>query len=496
MNTRDLVMASLCTVMAVTALADEARACGGCFHQEDAPMQGDEVSLVTSHVMALSISPQQTVLWDQVQFAGNPEDFAWVLPVRPGAYLEVASDAFLEALTAATSARVSPPPLACDSGSFQGCGQQARRALPPVSAFACAADEAGVEPMDSQEPDPITVVHQGSAGPYETVTLHADVPGVLTQWLQDNGYAIADDVQPIVDQYQLDGYDFIALRLAPEQGVQQMKPVRVVMPGAVTRLPLRMVAAGTGANVALTLLVIGEGRWNVQNFPSAEIDRSQLVWRFGVASSNYDALYQLARQRDGGRTWVTTYAYPGTLLSPTANPLTGTPIFYAAGGAASRTIAEAFARQGAANGETADLGCVDRFRAHADSDRVVAPACDEVDCEVPDAFIDAAELRCGELDDLALALTGMRPRDVWLTRLEADLPRAALAEDLVLEADAGQRLALHWHVAPAATDAPCPLADRAFPASRSSAWLVLLVLGGLGGAGLARRLRRHARCGV
>ena len=84
-----------------------------------------------------------------------------------------------------------------------------------------------------------------------------------------HGYAIDPSVKPIIDAYTAEGFDFIALRLLPGQGVQQMKPVRVVTPGMSPTLPLRMVAAGTGANVAITLFVIGEGRYEAQNFPNA-----------------------------------------------------------------------------------------------------------------------------------------------------------------------------------------------------------------------------------
>ena len=83
--------------------------------------------------------------------------------------------------------------------------------------------------------------------------------GALTDWLTTHSFAIDPAVKPIIDAYSAEGFDFIALRLQPGQGVQQMKPVRVVSPGATPTLPLRMVAAGTGANVQITLFVIGEG---------------------------------------------------------------------------------------------------------------------------------------------------------------------------------------------------------------------------------------------
>src|SRR3712207_7575453 len=53
-------------------------------------------------------------------------------------------------------------------------------------------------------PPPVTVVHQGTVGPYETVTLHANVPNALPDWLTTHGYAIDDDIAPILAAYAAD----------------------------------------------------------------------------------------------------------------------------------------------------------------------------------------------------------------------------------------------------------------------------------------------------
>ena len=75
--------------------------------------------------------------------------------------------------------------------------------------------------------------------------------------------------------------------------------------------------------------------------------------------------------------------------------------------------------------------------------------------------IDARSLACGKLDDMAVALTGTHPRDVWLTRLEAKLPHAALNDDLRLEASPEQTPVENWLQASKAENAPCPLAGAA-----------------------------------
>src|ERR1044071_750327 len=99
-------------IAATFSHASTAEACGGCFHgpNESTP------SVVTGHRMALAISPTRTVLWDQVQYAGDPKDFAWVLPVGPGAYIEAASAAWFESLEAVTAAHVMSPVVTCPGG--------------------------------------------------------------------------------------------------------------------------------------------------------------------------------------------------------------------------------------------------------------------------------------------------------------------------------------------------------------------------------------------
>lgn len=87
-----------------------------------------------------------------------------------------------------------------------------------------------------------------------------------------------------------------------------MRPVRVTTPGAGIGLPLRMVAAGTGAFTPITLFVLGEGRYEAENYPNALIDEAALVWDFDTSSSNFVEVRQSALDAQGGHAWVTESA--------------------------------------------------------------------------------------------------------------------------------------------------------------------------------------------
>ena len=73
-------------------------------------------------------------------------------------------------------------------------------------------------------------------------------------------------------------------------------------------MPLRMVAAGVGAQVGIVLYVLGEGRWRPQNFDEVLFDDSKLTWDLANSISNYEDVAQSLMARNGGRSFLTESA--------------------------------------------------------------------------------------------------------------------------------------------------------------------------------------------
>jgi hypothetical protein len=147
------------------------------------------------------------------------------------------------------------------------------------------------------------VTAQATVGPYETVQLKSSDPQALDAWLTNNGFSIPSDIAPVIASYVTEGFDFLAMKLTPGAGIQAMRPVRVTTQGASLSLPLRMVAAGTGATVGITLWVIGEGGYEPQNFPFFKIEGKELVWDWATSSSNYKELRDTKAKEFAGRGW-------------------------------------------------------------------------------------------------------------------------------------------------------------------------------------------------
>jgi MYXO-CTERM domain-containing protein len=254
--------------------ARDARACGGCFHP---PAQSGTV--VTDHRMIFSVAPQETTLYDEIKYQGSPSSFAWVLPIQGQVRVALSSDLLFASIDQVTTTSILAPPLppcGCISRGAGGVGG-------PVALAPTLSGGGGGAPA-------VTVLTQQVVGPYDTVQLQSTDPMALTTWLTANGYQIPASIQPVIAAYVAEGFDFLAMRLSPGQGIQAMQPVSVTSGGAGLSLPLRMVAAGTGATVGITLWVVATGRYQPQNFPNFVITPSELVWDWSSNSSNYSTV--------------------------------------------------------------------------------------------------------------------------------------------------------------------------------------------------------------
>lgn len=379
---RSKIIVFLSSVGAATAVAagapSDARACGGCFHE---PAQSGDV--ITDHRMIFRVTAQQTTLYDEIEYSGSPQSFAWVLPIHGPVTVGLSSDLVFAALDQVTQAEIfPPPPPICPSCPVCGGGEDASAGFGGSSGSSSGGGGGGV-----------TVIGQQTVGPYDTVQLQSTDPNALNAWLTANGYAIPSSVQPVIDAYVTEGFDFLALRLAPGQGVSAMRPVRVTSTGAGLSLPLRMVAAGTGPTVGITLWVIGDGRYEPQNFSSFIISPTELVWDWSTNQSNYTTLRAQKEAAASDAAWQVESALQ---LSPYQIEQS---VLFAPNDYLPVPASDAGADGGGSAGESAD------------------------------------QVRQDDLDAL---FPGGNQADVWISRMRADLSHAALATDLAVQASATQ----------------------------------------------------------
>lgn len=374
MKLSSLFLCLLPLAVAPAFVTTDAHACGGCIVSQT------ETTQVTGHRMILSVSKDQTTLWDQITYSGDPQSFAWVLPIKGTVDVGLSSDAMFSALEQATAVTVNSPTINCLPPDCVGG--------PPNAG---GGDSSGAGGMGGGG---VVVIAEEVVGPYATVQLSSQDPNALKTWLTSNGYNLPADISPIVDAYVAEGFNFLALKLVPGQGINSMRPVRITSPGATPVLPLRMVAAGTGLTTPITLFVMGEGRYEPSNFSTFTIDASKLVWDWDTSSSNYAEVRQAAFDASKGSSWQLEAGEPF-----------------------SRYWFEEQLRW-SAEFDTANSGY--------GLDPMGPSALDECNA------------------DLGALFSTIPDANMWVTRMTAELSRAALGTDLSLQASADQSTISRW----------------------------------------------------
>ncbi len=304
---------------ALSAVAPPVGACGGCFTVTVSGAKNAQV--ITDHRMVLSLAGQRTTLWDQIRYAGSPEDFVWVLPIAPGREVQIgiADNAFMDALDSlsAPAIRADATTLCPGTGGSAasaplydyggGCGGGGRGVdyVPGSSGSGNEMGDAGsAGNLVGRESAMLQPMGVATVGPYAATILGPSGEGGFDDWMARNGYEIPAETRAAVEHYRELAFDFLVLRLRPEAGVQQMQPVRVSFDGYVPTLPLRMIAAGVADKVGLSLMVLAPTRVRAGNFRNAEVATDNLVFDFATGRSNYRQLFDDALRR-GESAWVT-----------------------------------------------------------------------------------------------------------------------------------------------------------------------------------------------
>jgi hypothetical protein len=369
---------------------------------------------------------------------------------------------------------VQPPPQNCPPPP-DGCGQNGG----PTAGFGASGSSSGG--------GGVNVTNAQVVGPYQTVQLQSTDPQALDAWLTTNGYAITDDLKPVIAAYVAGGFDFLAMKLVPGAGVQSMRPVRVTFGGASPTLPLRMVAAGTGATVGITLYVVADGRWEPANFPWFHIEDKDIVWDWSQSDSNYRTLEQQKEAAANNAIWEVESSvtqYTSTVQSQIQE---AAQYGFVPGG----TSSGGFGGAGASNGDA------------------YAP----IDPSGSDPGKTADEVM---QEDLTTLFAGISTQSFRLTRLRGDLAHAALGTDLQLQAAADQSTLSNSHQATQSVNGPlCPVyqgcsvvgqavydpsqsngrsvSGCSVPASEPTSWGQTAILGGLAGLLVVSSVRARRR---
>jgi hypothetical protein len=335
---------------------------------------------------------------------GTAAQFAWLLPVRAGAFVDTASDAWLEALAAATTPRVVPPdptPPCGIPGGAEVEGSFTHALTTPPESMAVAAD---------------------------MVSLQA----ALASW----GLVMTTDVAQGMAAAFAAGDSVVALQFAAATGDVVTRTVRVV-DDSPESFSLSLLGGGAQP-VDVTAYAFTTGASALGSGPPVAMDPMAILWTSAGTSTYATASAEALAASPGA--WLFESMGPAPLFDsiPVANsdpiPSATTTYFY-------RASAYDDASESPAT-------CADTASAWATSDATVATACPagslarvgDPTCQelVGAGQLDPSALRCGGIaDDLAIALSGLAPASTWITRARSAIAAEAPGEDSTVVASPG-----------------------------------------------------------
>ncbi len=275
----------------LSLFSSPALACGGLFCNPPPPDMPDSVDVIPAAieqagevvVFGIDEGSQTTTMHVRVDYQGQADDFAWVLPVPAEPDLRRSTPILFEALDDWTT------PVLVERREYPGC---------PWTAFSDAdadadadADSDADADVDAPPPPPptVTIVDSGDVGPFETVTLTATDPADLVEWLQDADYAVPHGLSETLAPYIGDSTHFVALKLQKDEDVGSIEPLALRFPGTEPSIPIQLTAVAATDDMPIEVYVIGEGRGIPLNY--LHVQMNPLRWGWGNAdraSGMYD----------------------------------------------------------------------------------------------------------------------------------------------------------------------------------------------------------------
>lgn len=337
--------------------------------------------------LAVAVAPQRTTRWTRITTTGSRQ-VMWLVPMRPGARLDWAPSAWLDALDETTAPRIA-------TRSWANC---------PVSAVERAPSWGSTGP--SSAPSAL-FVHDAESD----VRAHAAA----------RGYVVPPALGSRITEAYARGEVLASVELLGT-GTRSSSPTLRVTDDAGAVLPFALTTGGANSDAKLTVFAIGAGPMAVGT--SLDVDPDTLAWS---TTSNYGSLRGQFLSSSNGNLWLREAASHDVLFAGTPLPdATTVP-----------SLAETYFRAvsdspGACVASAKSAGLMYATLGHTCPPGALARVAGGDDCTPDEGAISPLTMTCGGADDLALALSDLSPKRAMVTRLAGVIPADTLGTNAPL----------------------------------------------------------------
>jgi hypothetical protein len=289
-------------IISAALVSSDALACGGFFCQTVPVEQAAE-----RIVFAIDEEASKVEVHVQISYEGAAEEFAWIVPVAANPELFPSVDDLFT--------RLSPLTRPQWNLTFETDGE--------CKSSNRNFDSAVAESDDASAPNDggggVTVAQETAVGPYDVVVLQATDSAELITWLQDNDYALPDELEPKLAPYVASESYFVALRLQKGNDAGDLVPLGMRYTGVDGSIPLQLTAVAATPDMRLQPYVFAKHRAIPLNYLHVEVNELAVDWMSGGA--NYEDVVAEAANEAGGLAFATdfsgsTAAMGGTMWAP------------------------------------------------------------------------------------------------------------------------------------------------------------------------------------
>ncbi len=318
---KKLVTTCATTATVMLALPHPVEACGGFFCDGGGPpmpvdqtgenilfVVDDQAGTVAAHI--------------QIQYVGEPQNFAWIIPVTALPEFSVGSEQLFQNLLSST---VPTYALQGQLDCQEMQGPMGGGCAPGFGRFAAEDggdfDSAGAisSGTSGQETGGTQVLAREIVGAFYIDVLQSNSATELYEWLEQNGYAQDAEAPEIVQEYLDEGHLFAAVKLNSGANLDEIHPLVMTYQGDEPCVPLRLTRIAAVEDMGVRTFFLGSSRAVPSNYKHVELNDAVLDWVNFAA--NYNDVVTLAVDEAGGRAFVTEYAgqssvVPGNYYNP------------------------------------------------------------------------------------------------------------------------------------------------------------------------------------
>ncbi len=263
-----------------------------------------------------------------IRYAGDPESFAWIVPVPSVPDLSLSSAALFGLLDQTTAPLVNVRTENLCPDPAYSCTYHA----PPVCTFREESSNNGFDSADAggnnganngasadagadNHPGGVVVHQREVVGSYDTVVFGAEEAEGAVQWLVEEGFLVNDTMAPYMQPYLNGGMLFIASKLIAGAGVEEIKPLKMRFQAERPMIPLQLTAVAAEPELTVTAFIYAAEHFAPVDHPILGVPPG-LISRDDDGRNNYPMVLSRLIDQAGGDGFMVEYAGTPTLTIP------------------------------------------------------------------------------------------------------------------------------------------------------------------------------------